>query len=285
VDVIFSSSFPVTAHLIARTLHRATGVPWLAEFRDPWSEARPPGTEPGRAARLERKLAREATTVTMTSRSWAERHAELWNRPVHVLPNGHAFDATATAALPDELVVGYLGTFYPETQDLSGAWSAIRHAVDDGLDIRRIRFIGTLHAALRDQLSAQGLAAIVEETGFVSYGAAMAHLRACSVLLLAGPRDGRASLRGQVPAKLAEYLVSGLPIIYVGDLDGDVASILREHPGCHLHAPSDVDGIMRALKAPGRVFERDTRRLSRRAIAGQLATLLDGVRRRNAMAP
>src|SRR3954470_3068339 len=38
-DAIFSSSFPITAHLIARRLHRWMDVPWIAEFRDPWSAA------------------------------------------------------------------------------------------------------------------------------------------------------------------------------------------------------------------------------------------------------
>jgi hypothetical protein len=35
-DAIFSSSPPVTAHLVARRLHRETSIPWVADFRDPW---------------------------------------------------------------------------------------------------------------------------------------------------------------------------------------------------------------------------------------------------------
>lgn len=274
-DAILSSSFPITAHLVARRLQRATGLPWVADFRDPWSEMRPAGIARRRAGRLERKLARAASAVTMTSPSWAERHAELWDRPVQVMPNGHELDA-APAPPPDELVVSYLGSYYPETQDLSAAWAAIRRLADDGLAVRRIRFIGTLHPALRAQLADVGLASLVEETGFVSHEHAIGHLRRSSVLLLAGPRDAGGILRGQVAGKLTEYLASGLPIVYVGDLDCDAAALLRSQPGCHVHATDDVDGIARALaQCPGRLHARDMDCLSRRALTGRLAKLLD----------
>ena len=37
-DVILSSAYPVTAHLVGRRLHRRVGVPWVAEYRDPFTE-------------------------------------------------------------------------------------------------------------------------------------------------------------------------------------------------------------------------------------------------------
>jgi hypothetical protein len=37
VDIIVSTGPPHTTHLIALGLKRATGIPWLADFRDPWT--------------------------------------------------------------------------------------------------------------------------------------------------------------------------------------------------------------------------------------------------------
>ena len=37
-DIIFSSAPPYTPHLIARDLKRMHGIPWVADFRDPWLE-------------------------------------------------------------------------------------------------------------------------------------------------------------------------------------------------------------------------------------------------------
>src|SRR4051812_16627049 len=88
-DAIFSSSFPITAHLIARRLHRWMNIPWIAEFRDPWSMALArQGQTAARAARLERGLARESAAVVMTSPSWAALHGRTWGCDVVVIPNG-----------------------------------------------------------------------------------------------------------------------------------------------------------------------------------------------------
>ncbi len=35
-DVMYSTSAPITAHLVAGIVKQLTGVPWVAEFRDPW---------------------------------------------------------------------------------------------------------------------------------------------------------------------------------------------------------------------------------------------------------
>ena len=279
-DAVLSSSFPITAHLVARRAARAAGLPWVADFRDPWSAMMGPGIRRRRAARLERSLAREASAVTMTSPSWAELHARHWQRPVEVVLNGHDMDALAPAPGGDEFVLSYLGTYYPGAQDLSAAIAAIRRpAAGGGPRVDRLRFIGRLHPQLRTQLDAAGLAALVQETGFVPHDEAVAQLRASSALLLAGPRDAAGILRGQIAGKIPEYLASGRPIVYVGDPDADAARLVGAHRGCHVVATDDVDGVVRALAACRReqLHERDTASLSRRALTGRLAALLDTV--------
>jgi hypothetical protein len=274
-DAILSSSFPITAHLIARRLQHVSGAPWLADFRDPWSQMMAPGIARRRAARLERSLARDATAVTMTSPSWAARHAQLWGRPVSVIPPG--FEGVETAQPPAEFVLSYLGSYYPATQDLTAAWSAIRRLADGaGPAVDRVRFIGDLHPQIAGVLAGLDLSGLVEETGFIAHGAAIEHLRDSSALLLAGPRDAAGILRGQVAGKIPEYLATGLPVIYVGDPDCDAAAMLRAHDGCHVCATNDVDAVVRALVAcRGETIARNVDGLTRGAIAGRLAALLD----------
>jgi glycosyltransferase involved in cell wall biosynthesis len=280
VGAIVSSSFPVTAHLVARRLAQESGVPWVADWRDPWSEMLPAGTlARRRAARLERRLAETASARVMTSPSWARHHEALWGRRVTAIPNGHDEPGRADSA-PAELVVTYMGSFYPETQDLSGVWPAIRLLDEKETAVHRIRFIGDLHPGLRAQLDAHGLGDRVEVTGFLGHGAAMERLRESAVLLVAGPRDASGLMRGQVAGKIPEYLATGLPIVYSGDPDCDAADVLREYAGCHVVASGDVDGLADALRAShGATFDRDVAALSRRALAGRLAALLDEVAR------
>ena len=37
-NVIYSTSPPITSHLIAMLLKKKTGLPWVADFRDPWTD-------------------------------------------------------------------------------------------------------------------------------------------------------------------------------------------------------------------------------------------------------
>jgi glycosyltransferase involved in cell wall biosynthesis len=282
-DAIFSSSVPITAHLIARRLHRATGAPWIAEFRDPWSTGFPGRLARARATRLERSLTAETAALIMTSPSWATQFSRAWGRPVSVITNGQdgMLPASPTSA-SDEFVVAYLGSYYPALQDLGGAWAAIRRLAESSASAPdRVQFIGEPDPAAWSELGAQGLERLVEVTGFLRHGDAMARLSSASVLLLAGPRDTAGTRRGIIPGKVFEYLATDLPILYVGATQCDVADLLREFDGCHICAPDDVDAIAAALlEARGQRHTRDVERFTRRALTEELARLLDATQAR-----
>ncbi len=62
VDVVFSTSSPVTAHLIAGVVSRLARIPWVAEFRDPWVGNALEAPLPWPHRRLKRKLERWVVT-------------------------------------------------------------------------------------------------------------------------------------------------------------------------------------------------------------------------------
>lgn len=280
VDVIVSSSFPITAHVVARRLAREVAVPWVAEFRDPWSEMQPPGPRRQLSLRLERSLARDAAAIVMTSPAWAERHARLWGRPVDVIPNGHDLASPPAATAPAAVVLTYLGTYYPATQASLGAiWAAVRRLdVEPGPRVDEIRIVGELHPAMRAELEAHGLAQRVRITGFLPNVAAIEQLASSSVALLAGPADAGGILAGQVAGKVWEYLATDLPVIYVGAPESDAARLLNEQEGTHVVAGGDAVAAEVALRAViGRRYPRDTEAFSRRARARALGRVLDRV--------
>lgn len=279
-DAVVSTSSPITSHLIARRLACDAGVPWVAEFRDPWSQLLPDGSaQQVRAAALEVRLARDASAIVMTSRTWAEDHADAWNRTVTVIPNGCDISERLVerSVVPSGFTLAYLGSFYPEWQDLSALWTAIRVINANGLGrIDCIRFIGQLHPSLRQQILCSGLEHLVEETGFLPHGQALRELGSSRALVIAGPRDDRKVLRGHIAAKVFEYLATDRPIIYVGDLSSDTAEMMREHAGCFLAGSDDVDGVVTAITRCGKEpIRRNVSALSRRSRARQLAALLD----------
>jgi glycosyltransferase involved in cell wall biosynthesis len=267
-DAIFSTSVPMTAHMIGRRLHRSSGLPWVAEFRDPWPDS-------GSLRRLERSVAGEASELVMTSPTWAREHGRRWGRRVSAILAGTV--PVPSADPPPHPVITHLGSFYPEMQDLSTAWTALRRLIDRGeLPSVRIRFIGVLPAALREELDRHGLLDRTEVTGYVSHDAALRLLAGSSALIGAGPSDGRDALRGWIPAKLLEYLSTDLPILYLSHTPNDGAGLLGEFPGCHVVEPGDSDGFAAALMtSAGERVAREVENLSWRSRAGQLAGILD----------
>lgn len=120
-DVIVATGEPFVLFHFARDLSREFGIPWIADYRDPWSND---PSRPGRRilgpweARVERHVTSSATAITTVSDFCAEViGSEVGGRPVEVIPNG--FDPEAIAAADDErqgrerLTLAYVGSLYP----------------------------------------------------------------------------------------------------------------------------------------------------------------------------
>jgi glycosyltransferase involved in cell wall biosynthesis len=276
-DAVYSTSFPITTHLVARRIARRLGIPWVAEYRDPWSQMLPHDSPIlARSQRLEQVIARDASALVTVSPSWAIMFEEAWGRPVAVVRNGHDGPPADAPADEHRFTLAYLGTYYPDTQDLTSLWRAIGAMPASAVD--GVQIIGDAGPALLAEINSAGIGRLVKSTGFIPHGAALSELMRASALIVAGPKDDRPVLRGQVAAKLSEYLATGKPIVYVGNPDADAAALLAEYPGTYIAATDDVQGVADALRAArSEAFVRDASDLARSALAGQLAAVLDRV--------
>ena len=96
VDAIYSTSSPVSSHLVAGILHDRTRIPWVAEFRDPWVGNPLADPLPWFHARLQRRLerwivstaSRIVFTSTETAVAYERRYPGLAGR-WHIVPNGY----------------------------------------------------------------------------------------------------------------------------------------------------------------------------------------------------
>ena len=275
-DRIVSSSFPITAHLVAKRLHGETGIPWVAEFRDPWADV----TGDAGRERIELAILRTATAVVTVSPVLRDRFLEKGARAAHVITNG--FDPEDLSfGTAEGIVVTHLGSVYPELQDFGCLWDALgRLRAEDPARPLRVRFVGELPRATRDAMAARGLDDVIEVTGRIGHREALAHTAASSVLIASGFHERHPQYRGVIPAKLFEYLPTGLPIIHV-DHDGtDAAQLLSAFPGCHVVSPGDADGALRALRtaiAGGAAPRGDLSAFTRRSLARELGRVLDGM--------
>jgi glycosyltransferase involved in cell wall biosynthesis len=278
-DLIFSSAFPITSHLVARTLKRRASLPWVAEFRDPWSDDPEFRIVSAAALRLERSMAAEADAVVLPNQTFAEYYARRWGVEATVIGHGSDAGFHRNGQRPDPPVLAHVGSYYPGRQSLETLWLALAEMRRRGHAIPRLRWVGAFPDEARAELERHGLGDILEVTGFVSQPEALSLMSGASGLVACDFMDPGPLSLGTTPAKLLEYVASGVPIIYVGHPDGEAWRMLSAYDGCHTVPFGDVESAIRAVQSAleDDVRERDVAGLSRRARTAELAGLFDTV--------
>lgn len=224
-DVVMSSSSPASAHIAAARYAAARDLPWIAEFRDPWTNN--PTFErwwPARALEraIESRLAARADVVTGITAGFARELEKLFDRDVVHIPNGFDPDDFPAPAPPvgDDLThVGTVYTSYDIPMFLSGVRAASAQV--------SVSFIGRSVADLRERVAEDGVGDRVHIVGPRKRSEAIAAMRRSRANLLFLWRHDRALAYTYVPQKLYEYLAAGRPIVAVGDPRGDAGDITR----------------------------------------------------------
>ena len=253
---VVTSGPPHSVHLVGRSLQK-TGVPWVADFRDPWTAINfyhdLPMSRAARALdrRLERAVLRRADAVTTVSPTWArllEHQGGLAPRSVHVVHNG-VDDADLDASLETEVdrgrfVLAHVGSLYA-TRDPLAVWDAVRTLREAGeVEKLVVRLVGRTDDAVRR--SAQATGAPVEAVPYVTHADAVREQARAALLLLSVERFP--ADRGMITGKLYEYLASGRPVLGVGPVEGDASALLDETHGGTMYDRDDADGIAREIQ-------------------------------------
>lgn len=240
-DAIWSTHPIATAHLIGAALHRKTGLPWIADFRDPMAQEGYPSDPKTWQAykRIEDMALGNASMCTFTTPSAVRSYQALYPQAatrIHLLENGYDEEAFAAAARRPEpaaangspRVLLHSGIVYPGDRDPSQLIAALRLLHDSGR-IRPgtlvVRFRAAVHDdLLRDLARQHGVEPYIEIAPPVGYGDALAEMMRVDGLLVLQA----SSCNEQVPAKLYEYLRAGRPILGLTDPAGDTAGVMRE---------------------------------------------------------
>lgn len=256
IAAIYSTSPPDTDHLVALDLHRVTGLPWVADFRDPWIGLgyRNPPTPWHRAAhtKLLRDVLREATRVVA-----ATEGTQRWLAAVE--PS----IATRSATIPNGFEDEEWRAVTPRRFDRFTAVHAGRLSDDRtlepfarGLEIFLARdparrgavqclLLGPHDAAQARIAERPGLAGVVRFEGNRSHAETLAMEAGADVLLLVKSRSAR--YRDLIPGKLYEYIGAGRPVLAIAP-EGPAADLVRRLGLGWVANPDQPEQIARALE-------------------------------------
>lgn len=290
VDVLVSNGTPHSCHLIALSLKRKFGLPWLADFRDPWTEVDYFSQLPlmGWAARkhkrLEREVLQEADLVTTVSWTWEKDFKALGAANTATITNG--FDSNDFKDLNPEpdtrFTITHLGTlssyrFHAEF------WNCLKETVEADRSLQdriRIRLVGDVDGAFFKWFKQNGFDQYVEHVPHVDHKNALSIAADSSVLLLM--HGDKSKSEGRIPAKVFEYLGARKPILGYGQVPGDVEKIVRETGAGHFVPFDDLSRLKSAIQQLFSDFTHGTRvdpvgieKFERKDLTRQLAVFLD----------
>lgn len=299
-DAILSTYPLASAHRIGHLLHKVTGLPWIADFRDPMLQGAYPSKPALRKsfASIESAIFRHAARVTVTTEGTADlyrgRFPDYPRDHIKVIPNG--FDeemlsrlstvSAPQAAGPHKLRFVHSGLLYPHERNPVPFFDAISELHKEGrLDESAIEIVlrgsGNDHQ-YQQQLDGRGIGGLVKLLPPIPYKDALAEIcSADACLIFQG-----ATCNFQIPAKIYEYLYVSRPILALTDAAGDTAALLRSVGMDNIVPMDNKDAIkkgfsefvelLKAGKAPVAPADQVSR-FSRKSASGMLARMLDAV--------
>jgi glycosyltransferase involved in cell wall biosynthesis len=288
IDALLTSSPPDSAHLAGLELARVTGLPWVADFRDPWIGAhflRPP--TPWHARRqhaLERTVVTGADLVLAASRTHLDDLRALSPRRLELLENGYEPAAPVTPRRDGRFTIVFTGTLFHMRQTGVFLESLARWLACDPPARSRVRVVlaGPYEQDQAGHARRLGLDGVVEFPGSLSHDETRALQSGADLLLLWKP-DGP-GYRTMVPGKLYEYLDSGRPLLAIVPAGDETARMTADAGGERID-PGDGVAITRSLERRFGAWMRDgtpvgTRPAwleghTRAALATRLSRLLD----------
>jgi glycosyltransferase involved in cell wall biosynthesis len=272
IDAILTSSFPCVTHVAGYILKKATGIPWVADFRDEWS------LHPQRTFRfsLQRKLDAwlEQQVLLTADHVVAATDAYIVGLASHVPPShrDHRFttitnsfdisDLESTRLAPNpwaqqyptlkKFTVTYVGYLYGGV----GFLSALENLLSKGMILAnaiQVEIVGQIYPLmqhdgqiLKEKVATLESKGVIKRTGWVSHIEAMRHLQEADVLLLhLHPSRGAAT----IPGKVFEYLSFGKPILALVAPDSAAAHMIRRTNAGTIVAPDDVKAIEELIQS------------------------------------
>lgn len=237
VDLIYSTAPPFTVHLAARRLSARHGIPWVADFRDPWvdntvyNRMRRLNWVLAANRRLERLVLRDADCVVCTGQRLAAlmRTKLPFGEGSHISVVEHGYDrdnVRAVAKVPSRLWLSYFGSLYEQRFPEVLFDTIARLAASNRLPGLAVRIYGTVSRGAHSQLAETLSGTETQVNAPLPQNAYQNILYEPQVLLLSVDRVPHNDVI--TLGKAFDYLPTGNPVLGVGPLDGDIAQLLRQ---------------------------------------------------------
>ena len=235
VDAIISSGPPHSMHLIALSLRKKFNIPWIADFRDPWTEIdfynnlKLTNWADRIHHRLENKVLKKADGIVTIGPYGASRLEKISNKKVDVIFNGyddedfHGLNPIQT----DNFIISHFGALN-EDRNPKQLWKVLGTYCKKNPMFKnklRIQLIGQTNDNVFKEIQENELDQNLIYHDFLPHKEAIELMLKSTLLLL--PINDSPNVMGVLPGKMFEYLAMKIPILAIGPEKADFKYIIE----------------------------------------------------------
>ena len=256
VDLIISTGPPHSMHIIALGLKKKFNLPWIADFRDPWTDIdfyhklKLTTWADKKHKNLEKKVLAAADHIVTVSPGCAADIQKIAHRKIEVINNG--FDPTdydfELPKLDEKFTISHFGAFNKD-RNPAALWKVLGELASVNPDFKKllqIKLIGQTDQSVISEIEKNKLKENIVVKDHLAHKEGLIELSKSQVLLL--PLNDAPNVKGILPGKMYEYMALRRPILALGPTDADYAKILGETKAGISLDFNDEQGIKTTLK-------------------------------------
>jgi len=222
-DIIYSTSPPATSHLIALMLKKKTKLPWIADFRDPWTDSfivkYPTEKHKKFEEKLEHKVLKSADKVICVTDPCKEqiikKYPDLNKDKFVTITNGFDQDDFDNVIVnkSKKFTISHIGSFFGKQTPVF-LLQAIKKAIDENNNLKQdleVLFIGKTSKEYQNIAGDYGLEGILKQTDYIPHKQAIQYMLNSSCLFLIVGLGNKSEWI--FPGKIFEYIASQTPVI------------------------------------------------------------------------
>jgi glycosyltransferase involved in cell wall biosynthesis len=263
VDVIVSTGPPHSMHLIALGIKKKFNIPWLADFRDPWThidfydKLKLQGFADKKHKKLEQEVLKNADQLVTVSWNWAEDFKKLGAKKIDVITNGYDeddFTIEGSASNTERFDIIHIGSMNAD-RNPKVFWKVLADLCKEKSDFKdqlKIHLIGQTDYTVLQSINHNNLGDKLIREEYMSHQDVLNYAGKADILLL--PLNNTPNVNGIIPGKLFEYLGLHKPIFGIGLENGDSDKILKETHAGKMHGFEDYEGMKKTLEWHGKNF-------------------------------
>ena len=234
VDCIISSGPPHSLHLIGMELQKQVHLPWIADFRDPWTQIgyhkklKLTALSKRKHDQLESSVLRNSDEIIVTSPQTKVLFSKRTTTQITVITNGYDFEINHSCTLDSMFTLSHVGSLY-EGRNPQVLWKVLSDLVQTSKEfskVFRLNLIGYVSQDVLQSIKSYGLEAHTNCSGYVSHSEALTYQNKTQLLLLI--EEDSIETQYIIPGKLFEYMASKRPIISIGPDVSDIEDILSK---------------------------------------------------------